>query len=111
MNVGAVQFLSGYISGTPTLTTGTFEWRGGTMPNLGLTVVTGSALIEGYGVLGQRTLQLDGTTTFTGNTYVDVEADARIVTNGTFTFANDGGGEQGLLGGYGLFTRARRAFC
>lgn len=104
VTVGAVRMLSGYVYGSGTLTTGTLVWNGGTMQDLATTHVTGNATIEGYVVLGQRTLLLDGDTLFTGNTYVDVEDDARIVNNGTFTFANDGGGEQGLLGGYGLFT-------
>lgn len=103
-SVGTLQFSDGVIGGEGDLSIGTLSWSGGLRTGAGQTTVEGVATLTGTVTIDAHRIVLNGTTTLSGNSFIVVENDARIVNNGTFLFANDAGGQQGLLGGYGLFT-------
>ena len=104
VTIAALQMSDGVIDGSGAITTGALTWTGGVMRDLGSTRVIGDTTITGTVTLVERNVQLEGATTLSGNSFIVFEDGARITSYGTFTFDGDGGGEQGFLGGYGVFS-------
>jgi hypothetical protein len=85
----AFSLVSGTLGGTDTLTvSGTLTWTGGAMTGTGSTVIPGTASLGISGAnekeLDARTLETDGTVTFTGGGQLRTDDSPQINNNGTW---------------------------
>lgn len=104
--VAALQMHDGVLHAYNNVTVGDLDWTLGVMRGAGWTIVNGTAELSGIVTLVDHVMVFNGTSSLTGNSRIVVEDGSQILNNGTFTFANDAGGEMGFFGGYGRYTTA-----